>query len=840
MTKQSMTQPPHIVLGQKIGAMLSSRAPAGQRFSLAITELHKNVVRAGRFTSEFNGFFVQLLTLYKDSNYILNDAIISGRQPAETIVVETALNHFIANVIAEYDAGLIRLPMAKKQIEEVMPFAHFYAGLFALARGANDKALDYFLKADEFEALGFKGKDLAEAVASDTAVGRLNGVIALIKQGFTLSSEAPVTVRQPLPRRKVEPRPEPDLPPPPPAPAAPKGPTAQDIGTSKKLTDEGEQFAARRDYINALKCLFSALNYNPANASAQTALKHVLGFFDRWFKADIFTQKEAPYEELQQIKGLLAVKPDFVPGLVLAAWYSFALNESRQAIEYIQAALQRAGEGKEKQYALFVAGFIYYRLRQNNEAITFLEQIDPKSDIFPKAVNVLAINYEYTKDGQRGLDLMKRHGSALERTREAYYKAAFLLMLGGTENLQEASRLVEAAYESLRRSGKPFGRLGPLRDQIQVAQLKIAEEARKVEEAKRAEAAVAEEAARKAAEEAEEEAVPPTAPPVEPTQDHAELSAKERELHALQAAVRQRQQELDDREKEIEAKKLEAIRLLDERFEKLREWQAQLAEREGVLVAKETASSGGRQVIEVVRTEKEQRFSEIMFRSMLMAIIKNDFNEVERLTVDFLRKHPGDANAKELLAWIRLNKHKELVAKDEGLSRLQQELLKANAANEQLKTERTDLKKQLQELERQLQEARLANETLRKRLAELAGGGASEKPKTFMEAWMWLSSKSPEELAQIDPILKTLFQAEEGKGRGAALTPAMIIERRRNIIRLLIDAHLNEGQKISSFTLAWKDQQLAGYVANKRLAPNGFDSIRQWTNAIFNFMKGQT
>ena len=866
--------------------LLSSRAPAGHKYPLAIMELHK-AVKSREFGMEYNGVYLQLITLYQESNYI-HEAVISGANPAEALPIEIALNHFLSINQAFDEKTINLLPIASNKMKENLPFVNFYAGLFSLARGNQEEALSRFLAADEFEAFSLKGKDLAEAVTEEIAADLLKDVLPHIKAGISLTPGAPVPVRQPFARSDLTPRPKSaseDPTPPPPPLAAAKEPTVKDVEKAKRLTSEAEDLAARKDYINSLRCLFLAVDYNPDDKNAQTALKHVLGFFDRWFVPDNFMEKQAPYEELQLVKGLLEVKSDFVPGLILAAQYSIGLNEYSQALEYITDALAVAQEGKEKNYALYVAGLMCYRRKENAEAVHLLVQIDSQSDVFEKAALIIAENYEILEDGEKGLAFIETHGGQLAQYQEYYFRAVFLLfMKRSPADLQKADGYIDRAMGAYQRHnpGRSIpSRFHHLRDRIGATDLEVrqalarekeAEEAaaRQLQEEAAAAAAVVEEVATEEVEEevaieeveaAAAEVVEEDEPLVDPiiplgggvglavelavepalvetAGDHDGLSSRERDLHALQGAVRSRQEELDRREAEFETRRREAVELLDKRFEELRDWQTRLLAVQAEVQAAE-GPTPRRQVIEVGNPSRMVKRKAGLFDLILRAMLSNDWSKVIGVLERILEQERDDA-FEELLVRVRLIANKEVVEKDEALGPLQQQLDQATAELKAIKEERAELNKRIRELERQLQEARLANEQLKERLAQLAGGGASGQPKTFLEAWMWLSSKTVSELNLINPAFEGLFQAAEGKGRGAALTPAMIIERRRDIIKALIDAHLNKEAKISSYILQTIDSQLFSWSMSRRVVPGSFATMRNWVEAIIVFMKGQS
>ncbi|MFA5839846.1 MAG: hypothetical protein WC890_04225 [Candidatus Margulisiibacteriota bacterium] len=161
---------PDSVFG-RVAALMVAKKP--NRMAV-ISELHA-VVAARLVAPEYNPIYFNLMHYYRTENYL--DLRIDARDITlvEIQIFELACNR-ILQIAQEIETGayVLKLPSARKEMEDNIPFAQFYAGVFALARDNTENAEGHFrLAGDYWEAKGVAVADqiIGEAAKAEAMLG---------------------------------------------------------------------------------------------------------------------------------------------------------------------------------------------------------------------------------------------------------------------------------------------------------------------------------------------------------------------------------------------------------------------------------------------------------------------------------------------------------------------------------------------------------------------------------------------------------------------------------------------------------------------------------------------
>lgn len=404
-----------------------------KRARRALGELHK-APAGGQLATSFNNVYIVTVSLYREFDYIDKTLLSKKVSNDDILVIERVISRFL-EIEGEAERGIHKFPrdQEREAYEEMKPFANFYAGVFALARGENDKAFDFFTSAgDRWE----KASVIANLILSENTEGaetKLGRGYALIKSLVNTSAQLPAAARPMIGVASAETSPTID-------PAQIEAEQAEHT----ELLSQAEDAAMRGNNLTALSLFIEALALKDNAQAKQKATAMKGGLYQQ------IRREESTAKKLGMIKALLSVKEDEANAHLMAAEIYAELKDSKQMLNHARRARElMSPEDSQRATADYYFAFGLYSLEQNAEALSAMPNLHSNHPLFVKAARVRLILFERLKRGEEGKTFLREVRSFLKGYTAKGFEARFLRLEGGLENLDRAHGLaLEASREA--------------------------------------------------------------------------------------------------------------------------------------------------------------------------------------------------------------------------------------------------------------------------------------------------------------------------------------------------------------------------------------------------------
>jgi len=819
---------------QRVAALLAGRAQEAQKIKFAIAELHR-VPKARKVSSEFNPIYLQLLGLYRKYDYIGKQLEFGKVGQNELEVFERVVTCFI-EIAAEIERGEVNLLLqrAKDEVEQNLPYARFYAGVFAFARGDTDGAFGHFAEAANLWKV--KAEEIAELIASEPAAAekKLGRKFEVIKRSIN-SSPFPAATAEPvrpekIPRRKI---------------VVPEAATTRRENNPRSSCQEivarAQETSNKGRHFDALRLVTSALEIDSNHAGAIEAQAKILQFIYSSIARETNLQQKAA-----KIKTLLETKPDEVAARLILVETLTAKGFARgrgakiateEALEHVRRAKEEVRTDEERSMANFLEASCLFRLFKNREALNAFKKIAPDDPYFNQTVKGTLILLTRLKRQKEGFAFLEQiEGKKLLADYEILsFNVEFMALAETVEELDKA-------YDEVLRVKKLANQAD---DTAVVKRLSTLLN----EVIKRLSNARAEKAAALKAEEAEK--APPPAVKPEPAKKAPARPIGVRPVEVKPVVARP----AVDSQKELEAFRAQLISWRDEtqaafdrRDADLQAAWQELATAQEELAARQTSSEAiaapRRREVEVstVSVHRHQpTLKEREIKQICALIVKGEYDEaLAKLQLS------GETGSKGIITTALTRLLSSVLENDVAVQiELKPKEEQSGAAylietNRTLIKERRDLRRALAEAKGRAERLRRANEALGGRVKELAQelASATAKPIDFDGIWEELSQKNHDKLTEIDPVLSDLFVAEVGR-RGRALSAEEIFKRRRFVIETIV-GRIQAGESATSTYFMKENKKGFSMITNKRVFPNGYTQARNWAEAILDLISSRS
>lgn len=737
------------------------------------------------FAQEYNPVYLNLIAYYRKYNFIDNK-LDSGKIGREGLAIfEKVFTRYLAIAKEVENETAKILPLAKKQMEKNLPFVHFYAGVFALARGKSDENLleaeEHFLKAED--RWGVKAQDIKDLILTDLeqATKKLGTKFTLIKSMIGPKESIPAAA--------------PKAPKPAPIPISPpiKPEKVETVKVKKKdvrkLIKKAQDLANQQKYLQAYEVILSAVEEDDTNQQVKTIGRNVRDFVYSWIG-----KAEDNEERLNRIGSLLDIKEDEGKAHVIAARTFLEMRNISEALLHIQKAEELPLIQEEKAELLYIKAVCFHKLRRDSEVLDLLKEIHPSSPYYGKTIKIRLFTFDNLRLVEEGLKFLEEieEMPVLQGFEVVELRAKFLSRRGTVEDLEKAHNLALKA----------------------------------------AAAAVKEEAAVATPSPAAEETETSSELEAEIASLKQELEEERKGLEILSGELIAREQGLNNYEAELR-----------EVADGLSRRETALAEQERNMQA-ENASFPKRRVVEIdtVHIKKETRDVPIITRA-LESILSKEYLLAKKQLEQITERNPKNKVARMILEIIELHQG-QILPDYQALLAKQQERIKELTRRLQLKgDEISGLRNIISQQKGKVAPLEAQIKTLEEELEALEASTSriesepKPKAKTFDEVWDELRMLNQEGLASINPILKDLFVYEIG-ARGAALPGEEIIKRRKDAISKIIELML-DGKKVYQGRFNNdRDRLIFQSFLSSRVFPGKYRGAFKCACAIIGLMQG--
>lgn len=257
--------------------------------------------------------YIKLVHFYREWN-IIQSAITERRITSDSFAtMKTAVNHFIA-IAEEIDRRHVPTTIDGIDVKASLPFARYYAGVFALLEGNADLAYTHLEKAGTYNGLGNSGGDLAVAMIGEGDSKNVQPAAVMLGDHYTYLKDitdgrtpaTPPAAAAPVPGPIAVPVRVDAIPIVIPIKSRLQHPTFTAENKQKVLDGkmaEARRATAQRNHRSALEQYVLALMIDPDNAAAKQGKENAVeNIYDE------INRRGSPAERIRLIRELITLK----------------------------------------------------------------------------------------------------------------------------------------------------------------------------------------------------------------------------------------------------------------------------------------------------------------------------------------------------------------------------------------------------------------------------------------------------------------------------------------------------------------------------------------------------